>query len=231
MRYVITEEQLQGFSDGIQMLLNGLYKNNPYLYGIFSQPISDDDYEDDESIEIVIVFDYDKIIHLSESNKNLLRIKYQKDVRNYVEKFFPNIEFGIYSQVKVTPISHRNGINENSLDSFNKMILKYFEKNFTPDEPWEDIEFDIIKWWGEGRIQELHLDDSGLNYYQYYNCNVMIRSLGKNHGVLCPAVDLDPETYESLNNLFGKMWKPLFIKWFNSKFKDEKIKIKNVDFY
>jgi hypothetical protein len=59
----------------------------------------------------------------------------------------------------------------------------------------------------------------------------MIRSLGKNHGVLCPAVDLDPETYESLNNLFGKMWKPLFIKWFNSKFKDEKIKIKNVDFF
>ena len=228
MNYIITEEQLGGFADGIRALLEGLYKNNPYIYDIISQPISDEDFEEDESIEIVIVFNYDKIIHLSETSKNLLRIKYQKDVRNYVEKFFPNIEFGVYTQVKKPNILHNEGINENKINSFEKLLTSYFEDNFTPDEPWDDIAKSIFKYKDKPTFRRLHLDDSGYNFYEYYNCELIDHSLGEGHDVLCPAVDIDPDMYENLNSMFGGKWKPLFIRWFNSKLKG--VEIKNVDF-
>jgi len=100
MRFVITEEQLGNISDGIGKLLTGLFKGKDYIYKITSEPIADDDYEDDESIEIYVVFDMDKLRNVSDTTKNILRVRTQVKIREYVETFFPYIEFGVYSRPK-----------------------------------------------------------------------------------------------------------------------------------
>lgn len=102
MKILITEEQLGNIADGISKLLNSLFKSKFYIYKITAEPIGDyeTDYEDDESIEIYVVFDMDKLRPYSETTKNNIRIKTQREVRDYVEKFFPGIEFGVYTRPK-----------------------------------------------------------------------------------------------------------------------------------
>lgn len=102
MKFLITEEQLGNIADGISKLLNSLFKSKFYIYKITAEPIGDyeTDYEDDESIEIYVVFDMDKLRPYSDTTKNNIRIKTQREVRDYVEKFFPGIEFGVYTRPK-----------------------------------------------------------------------------------------------------------------------------------
>lgn len=102
MKYLITEEQLGNIADGISKLLNSLFKDKFYIHKITAEPIGDyeTDYEDDESIEIYVVFDMDKLRPLSETTKHNIRINTQRQVRDYVEKFFPGIEFGVYTRPK-----------------------------------------------------------------------------------------------------------------------------------
>ena len=102
MKILITEEQLGNIADGISKLLNSLYKSKFYIYKITAEPIGnyETDYEDDESIEIYVVFDMDKLRPYSDTTKNNMRIKTQREVRDYVEKFFPGIEFGVYTRPK-----------------------------------------------------------------------------------------------------------------------------------
>ena len=102
MRFIITEEQLGNIADGISKLLNSLFKHKFYIHKITVEPIGDfeSDYEDDESIEIYVVFDMDYLKPYTDTTKNNLRINSQREVRDYVEKFFPGIEFGVYSRPK-----------------------------------------------------------------------------------------------------------------------------------
>lgn len=102
MKILITEEQLGNIADGISKLLNSLFKDKFYIHKITAEPIADyeTDYEDDESIEIYVVFDMDKLRPLSDTTKHNIRINTQRKVRDYVEKFFPGIEFGVYTRPK-----------------------------------------------------------------------------------------------------------------------------------
>ena len=102
MKILITEEQFGNIANGIGKLLNSLFKHRFYIHKITAEPISDfeSDYEDDESIEIYVVFDMDKLRPYSDTTKNNIRITVQREVRNYVEKFFPGIEFGVYTRPK-----------------------------------------------------------------------------------------------------------------------------------
>jgi hypothetical protein len=104
MKYLITEEQLGGIADGIQRLLTNLLKDKKYISKVTAEPIADENYEDDESIEIYLVFDMDKLLGVNDTNKHILRVRAQRIARDYVEKFFPNIEFGVYTRAK----SNRN---------------------------------------------------------------------------------------------------------------------------
>jgi hypothetical protein len=99
MRFVITEEQLENISDRVGKLLTGLFKGKDYIYKITSEPIADDDYED-EAMEIYAVFDMDKLRNVSDTTKNILRVRTQVKIREYVETFFPYIEFGVYTRPK-----------------------------------------------------------------------------------------------------------------------------------
>jgi hypothetical protein len=102
MKFLITEEQLGNIADGISKLLNSLFKDKFYIHKITAEPIGyyETDYEDDESIEIYVVFDMDKLRPLSDTTKHNIRINTQRKVRDYVEKFFPGIEFGVYTRPK-----------------------------------------------------------------------------------------------------------------------------------
>lgn len=102
MKYLINEHQFGNIADAISKLLNSLFKDRFYIYKITAEPIGDfeSDYEDDESIEIYVVFDMDKLRPYSNTTKNNIRIIVLKEVRNYVEKFFPSIEFGVYTRAK-----------------------------------------------------------------------------------------------------------------------------------
>jgi hypothetical protein len=99
MKYLITEEQLVSIADGIQRLLTSLLKDKRYIYKVTAEPIADEDYED-ESIEIYLIFDMDKLLGVNDTNKHILRVRAQRIAREYVEKFFPSIEFGIYTRAK-----------------------------------------------------------------------------------------------------------------------------------
>lgn len=100
MKYLITEEQLGNIANGIQTLLTNLLKDKKYINKVTVEPILDDDYEDDESIEIYLVFDMEKLLGVNDTNKHILRVRAQRIARDYVEKFFPNIEFGVYTRPK-----------------------------------------------------------------------------------------------------------------------------------
>jgi hypothetical protein len=114
-------------------------------------------------------------------------------------------------------------INESQKKVIGDVIMNFFDDNLTPDIPWDMAEKEI-KLHKFGRYgYDLHLDDSGNNYYTYWNCQSVIDSLGEDHGYDCPAIDLPQHIYENLENVFGELWKPILIKWFNSKFKDIKI--------
>lgn len=103
MKYLITESQMGNISNGIERLLTNLFSDNPFVYKITVEPVTENyDSEDDdefESIEIYIVFN-DVVLSLSEQDKHSIRIMGLRIARDYVEKFFPSIKFGVYSRVK-----------------------------------------------------------------------------------------------------------------------------------
>ena len=76
MKILITEEQLGNIADGMSKLLNSLFKHRFYIHKITAEPIGDfeSDYEDDESIEIYVVFNMDELRPYSDATKNNLRI-------------------------------------------------------------------------------------------------------------------------------------------------------------
>ena len=98
MKYIITEGQLESIAEGIQRLLTALFKDKPYISEVTVEPILDDEYEDDEEIEIYLIFDMDRLRGVSETTIHVVRIRAQKLARDYVEKFFPSIEFGVYTR-------------------------------------------------------------------------------------------------------------------------------------
>lgn len=120
-------------------------------------------------------------------------------------------------------------ITENQKKSIVKTIFKYLDENFSPDIPWEDVELDILKYKNNPFSYDIHQDDTGYNYYLYVNCKALEQSLGKDHKELCPYIELPYKYYGPLNDIFGPLWSHLFIEWFNSKMKNENVKIKDVE--
>lgn len=118
-------------------------------------------------------------------------------------------------------------ITENQKKSIVKTIFKYFDENLSGDIPWEIIEEEILKYQDNFGEYDIHQDDSGHNYYTYVSCKALERSLGKDHDELCPYIELSYEKYSKLEELFGPIWKSLFIDWFNTKMENVKI----VDIY
>lgn len=114
-------------------------------------------------------------------------------------------------------------ITENQKNTITKTVFKYFDATYTPDVPWDVAENDIIEHEGEPYEYDLHTDDSGRNYYTYINCKTIEQSLGKDHEELCPYIDFSYNDWFKLNELFGPIWKQLFIDWFNTKMKNVKI--------
>lgn len=114
-------------------------------------------------------------------------------------------------------------ITENQKNTITKTVFKYFDTTYTPDIPWDVAENDIIEHEGEPYEYDLHTDDSGRNYYTYINCKTIEQSLGKDHEELCPYIDFSYNDWVKLNELFGPIWKQLFIDWFNTKMKNVKI--------
>ena len=118
-------------------------------------------------------------------------------------------------------------ISENQKEKLEKVIITYFEQSLTPDIAWWGVEEDINQAKGKPYEYDIHLDDSGYNFYMYLNCEYLEKYIGEDHGFECPQVLLPYDIWNSLEGLFGPIWKPIFIEWFNSKMKD--VKIKDVD--
>lgn len=120
-------------------------------------------------------------------------------------------------------------ISENQKNKIEKVIMTYFEQDLSPDIAWWGIEEDILNI--ENKYDscnyDLHLDDSGYNTYTYVNCEYLEKYVGEDHGFECPQILLPYDIWNSLEGLFGPIWKPMFITWFNSKMKF--VKIKDVD--
>jgi hypothetical protein len=123
----------------------------------------------------------------------------------------------------------RYTISESQKNKIEKVIVSYFVDNLTPDIDWSDVEEDILKNDNRDRPSsyDLHLDDSGYNTYVYVNCEYLDKYVGEDHGFECPQILLPYDIWNSLEGLFGPIWKPMFIKWFNSKMKF--VRIKDVD--
>jgi len=120
-------------------------------------------------------------------------------------------------------------ISESQKDKIEQVIINYLETTLTPDIEWSQVEEDILTNDNNDRPSsyDLHLDDSGFNTYTYVNCEYLEKYIGEDHGFECPQILLPYEIWNSLEGLFGPIWKPMFIKWFNSKMKF--VRIKDVD--
>ena len=114
-------------------------------------------------------------------------------------------------------------ITENQKKSIVKTVFKYLDENFSADIPWEIVEKEILKYEDRPNEYDIHQDDSGYNLYMYVNCKALEQSLGKDHEELCPYVELPYEKYSKLYELFGPIWKTLFVDWFNTKMENVKI--------
>ena len=114
-------------------------------------------------------------------------------------------------------------ITENQKKSIVKTMFKFFDENLSGDIPWETIEREIIKYQDRPNEYDIHQDDSGYNHYTYVNCKALEQSLGEDHDELCPYIELPYEKYSKLEELFGPIWKSLFIDWFNTKMENVKI--------
>jgi len=121
----------------------------------------------------------------------------------------------------------RYTISESQKEKIENVIITYFEQNLTPDIDWWGVEEDIVKDEDIAYEYDLHLDDSGHNFYIYLNCAYLDKYIGEDHGFECPQVLLPYDIWNSLEGLFGPIWKPIFIQWFNSKMKT--VEIKDVD--
>lgn len=97
------------------------------------------------------------------------------------------------------------------------IILRYLDSNLTPYDGWNPEEYYEDARAGLDGLY-LFLDEDNTDEHMYY----LTKKSNKNF----PKVFLPDYWYDSLMDLFGEHWKPVFIKWFE---KNTTLPIKSVD--
>lgn len=114
-------------------------------------------------------------------------------------------------------------ITESQNKKLHSLIVSYFDTHLTPFDGWDD---DIVERVNEGKEFFFWLDEDGDETMWYSACDnadLPEELVLKNE---CPLVTIPETQYDTLNDLFGNIWIPLFKVWFESK---TGLEINNVD--
>ena len=108
-------------------------------------------------------------------------------------------------------------ITEQQNQNLKDIIWKYLDSNFTPYNGWEspqtykrDVKSDdelflhLVE--SEGYGDDAHM------WYSLCNNHNLSEPIPKGK---CPVVTLPSEKAEAIDDVFGSLWKPVFLEWFN----------------
>lgn len=84
----------------------------------------------------------------------------------------------------------------------NDVILKYLDQHIEPDYSWGP------------ELHEFYRDDVKRHGYYDFVINDNLAYSYWNHDIDGNILEVMPWVYEQLDGLFGDLWEPIFIKWF-----------------
>jgi hypothetical protein len=108
-------------------------------------------------------------------------------------------------------------ITEEQNQMLKDIIWKYLDGNFTPYGGWDlprtykkavesddEVFFHLVE--SEGYGDDIHM------WYSVCNNHNLSEPIPKG---MCPVVTLPSEKAEAIDDVFGSLWKPVFLEWFN----------------
>ena len=109
-------------------------------------------------------------------------------------------------------------INEGKMGKVVSVMVNYFEDTFKINKDYVDEYVDIVSDGGNSdmRGETFIFTNDDDKYLTYYDCDFVKRNF-TNRETKCPYLSIEPRPFDEFDSLFGFMWKPIFIEWFNHK--------------